>query len=381
MQCDAYPALTMAPLQFSKSPGPPTWLMPTTRWIISPAQGPSGQPTAEALPTLDEALRNLRDHGIPVHLLVGNGLSIQARLPFITSVINQYASTYPLGQRAIELIRNIPSLSPEDSLAYLQNFPVANPRTGESETEYSLLRDALMRAIADAHPDGIDAIYMRMRQSVANFFNRFDTVFTTNYDLLPYWTIRHDLLQDTFSDGFAEVKLFDDLDVQYSEFTSAPKASTRTLWYLHGSLNIYNEEERSLQINWDSTQESLHDIFLQRYSRGQSPVIVLEGTSKRKRMAIDIDPYLSVALANLGQIEGALVTFGFGFSWQDSHIIDAILQNQNLEALYVGLHGDYFSPENLALWYRIERRRLLAYEEGNDTDMQILPYRSNGAFG
>ena len=355
--------------------------MPPEHWVLQPAKGPSPVSTKEMFPTLDEAFAEAQDHGIDAHLLVGNGLSIQARLPFFTPVINQYALNYPLGARASELLRNIPALAPEDSLAYIRKFPTAHPKTGKPSSEYSLLRDALVHAIIDAHPDTIESVSPWTRQSIANFFSRFDTIYSLNYDLLPSWTIADSGPDSKFSDGFVVREDPDGVDPRQEIYRGVDGNSIPNIWYLHGSLNLYREGSQLVRVSGDPTQESLRDIFKRRSDLGLLPLIVLEGTMGHKRRAIKRDAYLREAMQSLRNISGILFTFGVGFNWQDRDILNAVLKNPNPIDLLIGLYGDYFTPENLALQYRVEQQRLQAYYQGFGHDHIVTYFRSDTVFG
>ena len=50
--------------------------------------------------------------------------------------------------------------------------------------------------------------------------------------------------------------------------------------------------------------------------------------------------YLSYALGKLSRIESPLVIYGHALGRSDSHIADAIVGNEKIKALYVGLFGD-----------------------------------------
>ena len=354
--------------------------MPPEHWVLQPAKGPSPVPTREMFPTLDEAFAETQDHGIDAHLLVGNGLSIQARLPFFTPVINQYALNYPLGARAFDLLRNFPALAPEDSLAYVREFPVAHPKTGEPWSEYSLLRNALAHAIIDVHPDTVESVSPWTRRSIARFFSRFDTIYSLNYDLLPSWAIADSELNSKFADGFVVREDPDGVDPRQEIYRGADDGLTPNFWHLHGSLNLYRDGSQLARVSGDPTQESLRDIFKQRFDLGLLPLIVLEGTMDRKINAIERDGYLQEAMQSLHNLSGILFTFGVGFNWQDQHIFNAVLQNPNPIDIFIGLYGDYYTPENMALRYRVERQQLQAYYQGIGHDHIVTYFRSDTVF-
>lgn len=122
--------------------------------------------------------------GMPRHLLLGNGFSIRAHPSFHYSRLADVA-------RAID-----PRLAEIFDRAGTTNFEEAMRRVPEHEGAH--LREGLIGALHATHPQQKPALRDEMMGRCAGFLAHFlrspahplrAKVFTTNYDLLPYWVI------------------------------------------------------------------------------------------------------------------------------------------------------------------------------------------------
>lgn len=344
----------------------------------TPSRSDASPTNSEALPSLGEALRLARGKRSR-HLLIGNGFSLQAGLPFATPIINHFAMTYPLGARASQLLNNLPAIAPEDSLTYVTNFPAINYVTGERSTEYTLLRHALVEGIIDAHPEARYAVRRAARSTAASLLDQFNSVFTTNYDLMAYWAMQEVFGAPAFTDHFRPGQDAYSGSEIVELFVDRKQRSARSLWYLHGAIHLYQFRQRTAKVTMEGVDASLQDAVRDARDNGGTPLIVLEGSSKRKRDSIDGNRYLRRAFRELSQLQGVLFTFGFGFNWQDAHLTDAILRNRRLSTVWVGVYGDPSSAANIELRYRIEERRSQMQSGGGVSPMNILFYQSQKA--
>ena len=332
------------------------------------------------LPNLNEVLASLQSDRTPVHLLAGNGFTLESGLPFAMPIINHHASTYPLGTKAMQLLTNIPSIASEDALSYVENFPALNPHNNDQTTEYILLRDALVEGIIDAHPQTQYAVPPATRLAAVRLFDCFNSVFTTNYDLMAHWAAQGVSGASPFTDGFRS-----SVD-RYSEgqpvevFRSDRVRGTRRIWYLHGAIHLYQYRQRVGKLKIDAGDASPQRLIRDAREVGFSPLIVLEGRSERKKAEIADNLYLRRASRDFAQLKGALVTFGFGFNWQDAHLVDDLLNNQRLQSIWIGLHGNPFSVPNTEMKYRIRERCSTISNDPDTLLKRIQYYQSENAF-
>ena len=101
------------------------------------------------------------------------------------------------------------------------------------------LREVLVQAIAQNHPEFPAAIaddqYRGCRVFLANFAN----IYTLNYDLLLYWALMHDELPPAVpcDDGFRTPE-----DGVEEYVTWEPGRHAQNIHYLHGALHIFDAQ-------------------------------------------------------------------------------------------------------------------------------------------
>ena len=335
-------------------------------WPNQTAPSSNQDRSTNGLPPLSSLLNRPRRAGESRTLLFGNGLSLRANLPFTWPDINRRASALVIGPRARALLRALPDLMPEDALQYLRGYPLTQ---GALETsEYTLLRNALVRAIADSHPLDQSVLPPAMLEAISEFFTQFNALFTTNYDLLTYWAILANPARTTITDLFAPQS-------QQILRYDAMNFPTRTpLRYLHGALHLVQRGPNVEKLSWIRSGVPLIQQIHQRIAIGEAPAIIVEGSADRKWQRIHENPYLTDSYIAFHRVAGVLVTYGWGFNLQDQHLVDAILRNQNLTEIWISVYGDIASPENREMQARISRRRDKAEQRGFPTPAEIIFY-------
>ena len=166
----------------------------------------------------------LNEAGELRHLLLGNGFSIACRpnlfrydrlldqanfsdLKTAKEAFNRLSTTnFELVIRALRSFSLISELySPADSSA--------RARAG---SDADSLREVLVHAIADSHPNRPNDITAQEYLNCRNFCRGYKSINTLNYDLLIYWALMQDELGDgeiSCDDGFR--KPADDPDAEY----------------------------------------------------------------------------------------------------------------------------------------------------------------------
>ena len=120
--------------------------------------------------------------------------------------------------------------------------------------DYLTVKQSLVQSIADNHPAFPGELIDGFLDSALTFLRQFDSIYTTNYDLLHYWASLHD---DTFpfSDGFGR-----EFDTDHTYCVFLPTGSSDSqLYFLHGALHLYTEEGEVRKIVWNTTGELLMD--------------------------------------------------------------------------------------------------------------------------
>ncbi len=204
------------------------------------------------------------------------------------------------------------------------------------------LKNEFARVISNRHVDYATAFRKInpnneiREQDCFNFLHNFSKIYTTNYDLLLYWSImrylerrrrnsndsynqnQDDEIVIVTNDGFTRVG-----EDQPLRYVGGPD---QRIFYLHGSLLLLQDGFDILKIERND-QEGLNLLPIISNNIGNNeilPLIVLEGNSSNKLSKISEHLYLTDALTNLSTLDGALFIHGHSLDQSDQHIFDAI---------------------------------------------------------
>lgn len=185
------------------------------------------------------------------------------------------------------------------------------------KTLYLDVQNALISAVNSVHPQPKDIPSGKIGECLMAY----DAIFTTNYDLIPYWALlsgwSHSLV-DYFWDG----GVFNPRNV-------AVRAGRKPIHFLHGALHLRSTEEfnaKKIRITLESGVEGafdsgLIDIF---------PLFITEGKSEFKLSRIRSNNYLNFCYERLCRSDGGLVIYGHDLNPEyDGHIVDAIRRSGN----------------------------------------------------
>lgn len=261
---------------------------------------------------------------------------------------------------------------PEDVLRYLRGYPLTHDAS--ETTEYTLLRYAFVRAIAYTHPRNQAGLQSDALSTISQFFTEFDALFTTNYDLLAYWAMMTEPARTRITDLFAPDPISSSKRKRVLQYDASRFSNRESVRYLHGALHLAQRGPNVEKLARGLSSMPLIRQIHQQITTGTIPLIVVEGTDKRKMKQIRDNQYLADAYAAFHYLTGILVTYGWGFNLQDQHLVDAILRNQNLTEIWISAYGDITSPENREMQARINRRRDKAEQRGFATPARIIYY-------
>jgi len=118
------------------------------------------------------------------------------------------------------------------------------------------------------------------------------------------------------------------------------------IYFLHGALHLYFDGQNVRKRVWKDTGTPLVSQIQLALKMKEYPLVVAEGCSSSKLGQIGTNGYLSNCLRKFCGIQGHLFTFGFSFSEQDNHISDAIVKNEAIRHLWIGIRGDFSKPSN-----------------------------------
>lgn len=215
------------------------------------------------------------------------------------------------------------------------------------------MKNGLIAAIDAMHPNNVFNIPDDQSHQCATFLNYFlepgGQIFTTNYDLLLYWVLMRNSIQNHI-DGFGrdlenEEDLIRGEAGQWSELRWGNNKSGQNVHYVHGAMHLFDDGIDVIKEEYDSGAY-LTDKIKRRLSNKEYPIFVAAGNGQEKLKHINHNRYLSHCFEKLSQVSESLVTFGFSFGESDDHIIHALNEaarqehGQRLYSIYVGVYSD-----------------------------------------
>lgn len=258
-------------------------------------------------------------------ILIGNGSSINVWDNFgYTSIYDHAAaksSTNPLTPADSNLFGALNTHNFEQVLSSLNTAKIINQALGlgyaKITQRYDSIKASLISAISEVHipwRKTPDKVIETIRAEIKNF----KYIYTTNYDLLIYWSIMHQNDPSPFTDYFFG-KEFDTSD------TNIYSNNTRRIHYLHGALHLYKTSSGST-LKRIASGSNLLNSFGQAYPGHPDavPLLVSEGTSEDKLASINQSDYLTFVFNHFAENQGDIVVFGHSLSDSDLHIVEAM---------------------------------------------------------
>ena len=283
------------------------------------------------------------------HLLLGNGFSISCRQNVFTYGRLFDRADFANLARARKAFDVLGTKNFEAVIRALRNFALlagvyapsdadGKSRAGE---DADALREVLVGAVANSHPDRPHDIQSSEYLKCREFLRSYKSINTLNYDLLLYWALMQDKLGDKeipCDDGFR--KPADDPKADYVSW-DPDNSKRQTVRYLHGALHLFDTGPEMKKFTWNNTQVPLIEQIRAALKQEFYPVFVSEGTSDEKVERIRHNDYLCKMYRSFTEIQGALVVFGHSLDASDDHIFtDRIGRHGKTSQLYVSLHGD-----------------------------------------
>jgi len=257
-------------------------------------------------------------------LLLGNGLSMNLWTGF------GYKSLYAAAQLSSEakaIFDELGTTNFEQGLECLNHANIALRALKEStalvDATYEQIRDGLFDTVGAVHVPW-DAFPAETLEHIAEQIDQFQSVFTTSYDLILYWSHMWAQYKST-KVATNIVDLFwagDRFDPDNTKVWSS--RATRVL-YLHGGLHLWQDDQTGENGKWTHASGRLLDLQ-SKYgpTSDRRPLFVSEGTWAAKGRTIRQSSYLSFCLDELREDESPTVVFGQALAQQDRHILSAL---------------------------------------------------------
>ncbi|MEM6792765.1 MAG: DUF4917 family protein [Acidobacteriota bacterium] len=318
-------------------------------------------------------------------LLLGNGFSIACDPRYSYQALRPHAED-SLPEVSRRLLDRIGSDNLEEAMQIVEDvrwvaerLEAEDLRSDLEQTHFST-QMSLVKALAQDHlrsPREIDVDQKRSPHAV-RFLARFATLFTTNYDLLLYWTLMKNVGSEEtgfrYRDGFHRAP-----EAPYGEFTPAVDPN---VYYLHGALHLYSHGAAARKHIARAEDRGLVAIARETLEAGDSPLFVAAGRPEQKLAAIQASPYLTASLEAFRAAPGKLVIYGWSLGASDQHLIDAIAHNDALECVALSYYGAREEPKNLRLLATAAELAADAQKaRGRPLDVVLYPSESARVWG
>ncbi|MBB1626227.1 DUF4917 family protein [Achromobacter sp. UMC71] len=297
--------------------------------------------------TFNEALATLPAKTLPA-ILLGNGFSQSWN-----AEIFNYASLFQVanfGDRDAQIRLLFERLNTWDFEAVMRTLLsaelVAEVHGLDQEVidtikgEQTILKEALLNAISENHPNLPNELSEAQYQAVRQFLRRFSHIFTVNYDLLMYWARNQDLEPAWITDdGFRAPQLWKGY------------GTDQAVHFLHGGIHLYEvpmgvrKHAYTGEVGGGIVGQVRDNLNLQ---PPRFPLFVAEPTHQKKKERIDRSPYLSYCLRKLTTISTPIFILGHSMDENDLHIFRAIRASAARQ-VFVSVFGDEHSDANRRL--------------------------------
>jgi len=298
------------------------------------------------------------------YLLLGNGFSIALRHDIFS-----YESLYKHANltEAPHLEGLFEALGTQDFEIVIRQLAdaarlISIYRPEETELFQALTADArklkqiLVEAIASRHPDRPYDVSVEQYQRCRTFLAPFGHIYTLNYDVLLYWALMQDEVDDLNirpDDGFRHPE--DNPDEPYVSWQEAHKP---TVHYLHGALHLFDTGADIVKYTWSKTDIPIVEQIRASLDAENYPLFVAEGTSLSKRAKIMHNAYLHKALRSFegcaNTSNASMVIYGHSLADNDQHVL-RLIERGKVSQLYVSLYGPPDTEANQATISAAER--------------------------
>lgn len=289
-------------------------------------------------------------HDIPwTGILIGNGAScaVWRRFRYHSLYQQSRSNQVPngLSAGAVRVFEKLCTSNFELVLSALKTTSLVVDAIGQDPAMvndlYSVTQNALVEAVNSVHIPWAN-IPQENLHAVKAAILQYDRVYSTNYDLILYWSVMLD-----GPDGFTDYFFAPRFDLSNTEIWG--KATK--LLFLHGGLHLYRELSGQTLKRKAEFGQNLLDLFGTPLDPPAVPLFVSEGSSKDKMKSINRSDYLSFCYSQFARHRGPLVIFGHSLAVDfDAHLIEAI-RKSDATVLGISLLPGPDVPANKARLY------------------------------
>lgn len=296
------------------------------------------------------------------HLLLGNGFSIAADPHFRYDSLfdrafgdqqSRLRSVFDrIGTTDFEQVNG----ALEEARAVASCYEGTEAALAAMDEDRASLGRLLIDVVSAIHPASAADLTPDQYLASAEFLGHFrlpgfrGNIFTTNYDLLLYWTTLEHWRALGTGDGFAGQNLL----------WSEANALTQSVFHLHGALHIFEGDAGRIFKVRRGENNLLVDLRGM-IGDGQLPLFVSEGTTEQKSERIAANLYLTHCLERFAltcRSDDVLFVYGHSLSEADAHIVNCIPAGA-MTTIYLGAFDIAAAREDLAAlearWREIRR--------------------------
>jgi hypothetical protein len=290
------------------------------------------------------------------NLLLGNGFSCNIWENYsYTSLLNfsQEKMIEPVLKKSVlKIFKDLKTTNFEEVLKALLTTALVKESLGEDTQEvlqlYDNVRENLFNTVHSTH---IPFSKLK-RKIIGKELINFRRVFTTCYDLIPYWSVFNTISSSKQVDFFWRKNTFDarNANIFYP-------ARVTAFYYLHGALHLQTNLASGTH-KLLGASDTLPEIDSYKFTELDTvlPLFITEGTSEYKLSKIESNSYLNFCYKELSKVRNGLVVIGQGLDpIYDQHLVDAIVANYNLKHVAISIYSAL--PQH-------EKERLIKFFEG-----------------
>lgn len=283
--------------------------------------------------------------------LLGNGFSANIwskfRYPSLYDVAKSSDVASPLKEKSINLFKKLDSTNFEEVLrilyhARLVDEQLGSPQIQQIEELYVEIKSSLASAVNYSHVP-----YEKTETAKINeAFRGFKNIFTTNYDLIPYWAIMYDLWK--FKD------LFWSQGTCFDPKNTSVIGDSCVISFIHGAIHLVELPDGTTKKLAANNGNKLGNLFDLNHPE-HFPLFISEGSSEKKLARIMKNDYLRFSFEKLRKMDGNIIVIGQSLHADyDQHLIDA-LAISNIKSIAISVWPHQAPEEIVHFKTRINR--------------------------
>lgn len=303
--------------------------------------------------------KEIKEHQFEA-LLLGNGFSIGISDRFkYESLLDQIDRfEIPMYPMARDLFREdkVNTHNFEEILRVIYHASLVNFCNQDAIKQlYFNVQKSLIEAVNQSHVSYSDVPI----EAIAEELKKYRQIFTTNYDLIPYWSLMGVFSVSGFCDYFWSSGC--EFDLSNTDVWD----SKRPIYYLHGAVHLKTDTDGGVYKVKAAEDRTLSEIIGSE-NMGNTPLFISEGKSDMKLRRIRENYYLSFCYDKLLNCKKNIVVYGHGLDKEyDEHILSALKKSpmENLAfSVFSGMETEekeafasniraYFSNTNKELYF------------------------------